>query len=318
MLVKWQGMDTDNKLILLTGFHDKDAAPEPLPVDPPTEAEPIYKPGFISRFWFFNKGTNQEGYSIEGVKPSLKQTAKNINIVNDAAFKALSDDFPGDHFTGEWKGKIQIKKAGKYVFITKSDDGSRLWINDKQIVDNWGLHGAREKKGRIFLKTGHHDFRATHFENAGGASMIVTYIGPDTEEKPVLVEGFHGEEDDKAPPKPDPKACDGDDEGIYQAGFIASYWFFEKGTNWDGYKTDQVEPNLVKVTESINFENDASFKTESTAFPNDHFSCQWEGVIQIKKAGKYTFTTKSDDGSRLWVNDKRIVNNWGLHGARTK
>lgn len=51
-------MDTDNKLRLLNGFHDKEAAAEPLPVDPPTEAEPTYTPGFIARFWFFNKGTN--------------------------------------------------------------------------------------------------------------------------------------------------------------------------------------------------------------------------------------------------------------------
>jgi hypothetical protein len=80
-----------------------------------------------------------------------------------------SDDFPSDHFTGEWRGKIKITKAGKYIFITKSDDGSRLWINDKQIIDNWGLHGPREVKGRIALKAGYHDFKSSHFENGGGA-----------------------------------------------------------------------------------------------------------------------------------------------------
>lgn len=63
------------------------------------------------------------------------------------------------------------------------------------------------------MKTGYHDFRATHFENAGGANMIVSYIGPDTEEKPILLEGFHEEEDNKAPQKPEPKACENDDEG---------------------------------------------------------------------------------------------------------
>jgi hypothetical protein len=274
MIVKWQGMDTDNKMVLLTGFHDGDEqAPPPPPAEAPANPEPQYAPGFIARFWFFNKGTNQDGYKTEGIKASLKQEAKNINFVNDAAFQKLSPDFPADHFTGTWIGKVQIKKPGKYIFITRSDDGSRLWINDKQIVDNWGLHGSREKKGRIHLKAGFHDFRASHFENAGGASMIVTYIGPDTEDKPILLEGFHDEVDDQPPMKEAPEACEGDEEGIYSPGFIASYWFFERGTNFDGYKTENVEPNLVKVTESINFENDASFKQESPAFPNDHFSC---------------------------------------------
>jgi len=38
---------------------------------------------------------------------------------------------------------VNIKKAGTYIFYTKSDDGSKLWINKKEVVDNMGLHGAR-------------------------------------------------------------------------------------------------------------------------------------------------------------------------------
>jgi len=56
-----------------------------------------------------------------------------------------------------------------------SDDGSRLWINGKMIVDNWGLHGNRKRSGKVELSVGYHDFKATHFENAGGASMIVKW-----------------------------------------------------------------------------------------------------------------------------------------------
>ena len=43
-----------------------------------------------------------------------------------------------------------------------------------------GLHGARERSGTILLKAGYHNFKAIHFENAGGANMIVKYKGPDT------------------------------------------------------------------------------------------------------------------------------------------
>ena len=79
-----------------------------------------------------------------------------------------------------------IENTGKYNFFTKSDDGSRLWINGKKVVENWGLHGRRERRGSVELKHGWHDFKATHFENGGGANMIVMYQGPDTENKKEL------------------------------------------------------------------------------------------------------------------------------------
>jgi len=47
------------------------------------------------------------------------------------------------------------------------------------------------RKGKIDLTKGWHDFKATHFENAGGASMVVKWSGMDTDNKLVLLKGFH-------------------------------------------------------------------------------------------------------------------------------
>jgi hypothetical protein len=90
-------------------------------------------------------------------------SAENINFKNDAEFAKLDKAFPTDKFACEWTGKINIIKEGKYTFSTTSDDGSRLWVNDRMIVDNWGLHGDREMNDVIELKAGWFDFKATHF-----------------------------------------------------------------------------------------------------------------------------------------------------------
>ena len=97
--------------------------------------------------------------------PDIVKALKTINFPNDNSFKAEGKDFPNDHFACEWEGKIMIENTGKYTFFTKSDDGSRLWINGKKIVENWGLHGRRERRGSVELKHGWHDFKAIHFEN---------------------------------------------------------------------------------------------------------------------------------------------------------
>ena len=41
-----------------------------------------------------------------------------------------------------------------------------------------------------------------------------------------------------------------------------------------------------------------------------------EGDIDIPADGSYTFTTGSDDGSRLWIDGQLVVDNDGLHGYR--
>ncbi|BAY47670.1 G-D-S-L family lipolytic protein [Scytonema sp. HK-05] len=45
-----------------------------------------------------------------------------------------------DAFSGRWTGSINFPKAGEYKFMTdttQSDDGVRMWIDDKLILDNW-------------------------------------------------------------------------------------------------------------------------------------------------------------------------------------
>ena len=46
----------------------------------------------------------------------------------------------------------------------------------------------------------------------------------------------------------------------------------------------------------------------------DAFALRFTGMIQIPKAGKYTFFVASDDGSRIYVDDTLLVNNDRLQG----
>jgi hypothetical protein len=45
----------------------------------------------------------------------------------------------------------------------------------------------------------------------------------------------------------------------------------------------------------------------------DDFSVRWEGMLEAPVSGTYTFTTRSDDGVRLWVNGTQIIDNWNDH-----
>lgn len=50
---------------------------------------------------------------------------------------------------------------------------------------------------------------------------------------------------------------------------------------------------------------------------NDRFSMRWKGRIKAPVTGAYTFTTSSDDGVRLWINDSLLINRWNDHPVAT-
>lgn len=49
----------------------------------------------------------------------------------------------------------------------------------------------------------------------------------------------------------------------------------------------------------------------------DNFSVRWEGDWSFSTAGTYRFSTTSDDGSRIYVDNTLVVNHWSDHGATT-
>jgi alpha-L-fucosidase len=83
-----------------------------------------------------------------------------------------------EYFGFRYTGYIKIPKDGVYTFFTKSDDGSQLFIGEKLVVDNDGLHGAYEQQGVMPLRAGFHRIVVTFFEKIGGDMLEVYWKGP--------------------------------------------------------------------------------------------------------------------------------------------
>ncbi|MFN6947274.1 MAG: PA14 domain-containing protein, partial [Cytophagaceae bacterium] len=83
-----------------------------------------------------------------------------------------------DHFAFRFTGYIDVPADGEYTFFTNSDDGSKLYIGTTTVVDNDGLHAAREVSGKIGLKKGKHAITVEYFENTGNHILQVSFAGP--------------------------------------------------------------------------------------------------------------------------------------------
>lgn len=80
-----------------------------------------------------------------------------------------------DKFGFVFEGWIKVEKTSGYEFFTSSDDGSLLFIDGKEVVNNDGNHGAEEKSGRCILEKGYHSFRLQYFDSGGGNELKVSY-----------------------------------------------------------------------------------------------------------------------------------------------
>ncbi len=135
--------------------------------------EKYFTKGRIKAKYF--EGKYKSANEIGGCKEITTTFMPNVSI--DSARRE-------DHFAYEFTGLIYIDKKGVYDFQTKSDDGSMLFIYNKElqiVVDNDGSHAAITANGRIALEKGWHRFFLYYFEDYEGQHLSWSWKRPNSE-----------------------------------------------------------------------------------------------------------------------------------------
>ncbi len=79
-----------------------------------------------------------------------------------AGFPGLRDRF--EWFGIEYTGTFKPKKAGNYLFKLISDDGSKLFIDDKLVINDDGIHSDWPVKDSVFLSDSIHSIKIDYFQ----------------------------------------------------------------------------------------------------------------------------------------------------------
>ena len=83
-----------------------------------------------------------------------------------------------DAFGLMFSGTVHVPKDGRYSFFTNSDDGSRLYIDGEEVINNDGAHGMREVRGNVRLGAGPHSIVVTYYDQGGAHGLKVSWRGP--------------------------------------------------------------------------------------------------------------------------------------------
>ncbi|MCB9260591.1 MAG: family 78 glycoside hydrolase catalytic domain [Ignavibacteriales bacterium] len=124
-------------------------------------------------------------YKLPDFSKLVPQKSGKVFDINLDQFKVLDDKF-GIIFNG----KIEIKHEGLYTFYLSSNDGSKLWIDNKLVVNADDLHGFSGDSGQINLTAGKHIIQVYYFQAGGGKGLELQYKGPNTEKQVVPANVF--------------------------------------------------------------------------------------------------------------------------------
>ncbi|MHC4432874.1 MAG: PA14 domain-containing protein [Planctomycetota bacterium] len=86
-----------------------------------------------------------------------------------------------DNFSVRWTGEVEAAFSETYTFYTNSDDGVRLWVDGRRLVNNWTDHSNTEDSGTIDLLAGRtYSLVMELYEAEGGALGQLRWESPST------------------------------------------------------------------------------------------------------------------------------------------
>jgi len=98
-------------------------------------------------------------------------TRTDQSIAFDWASDAPPELAQADEFSVRWVARLHIAERGTYTFYLTSDDGSRLFVDGKLIVDNWEDHAERTRDAALELEPGAHKLRVEYYDHVAVAMV---------------------------------------------------------------------------------------------------------------------------------------------------
>jgi outer membrane protein OmpA-like peptidoglycan-associated protein len=130
------------------------------------------------------------GYSPEIEKQNVEGIVYSSKL--DVPIRNFTEGFPGvtdrfEYFGIVYNGVFEITEPGQYTWRLSSDDGSILWIDGNEIINNDGVHGELSGESNATLEKGLHKIKIWYFQGPATEIALQFYVKrPDSENEEIF------------------------------------------------------------------------------------------------------------------------------------
>jgi uncharacterized protein YgiM (DUF1202 family) len=209
-------------------------------------------------------------------------TRQDDTIAFDWVYGSPALNVNADNFSARWASDPYFP-AGTYRFYTLADDSVCLWVGFQRLLDTFNYPRVGEiLSADVTLSEGVHHIQVDYRENGGNAYLFVTWANlatnPTGPNFPVPVQ---------VPPA---------------VNISNNYWTAQYYSNADLVGT----PSLVQA-EPWTLVRHWGTGSPWSNIPADNFSARWTGIRTLS-AGTYRISAYADDGVRVFVDGRPVIN----------
>lgn len=219
---------------------------------------------------------------LEGVVLAASPSRGLLTFQDDSGAALLETDLHGREI-----------QAGQKIVLEGNCmvGGTRLILGNPALVDNGGLHAMMEKAGAVFLNAGKHSIHVCWFNHLGPSGLEVYYQGPGLPRQKIPDSALFR-------PAVDPASnavrwTNGVDYQCYEGELAAPK--SDEGGWLRAPNSNLLAP--VQHGSTANFDPAVASRPENVGL-------EFSGFVNVTRDGIYTFSTISDDGSLLFIDEQ--------------
>lgn len=196
-------------------------------------------------------------------------------------------DVPAQSFSARWSGQVAAQFTESYTFHVEAGGGAKLWLDGQLILNQWNDRPGEFYSTVVPLTAGQkYDLRLEHFSTSKEAKMRLLWSSASQRKVPIPADVL-------TPSRPAESGA-----RKPQHGLLGTYFS----------RADCSGEVLKRLDAQVNF--DWADKPAAPGVPTEDFSVRWTGQVQAQHAENHTFHVEADDGVRVWLGDRQIIDEW--------
>ncbi len=222
---------------------------------------------------------------------------------------APAETLPADHFSARWTRRLHFRE-GVYLFTAAADDGVRVWVDGRLVLDEWHDGPLTPYSVELALSEGDHTLQVEYYESLGAAAIQFSWeryeeptATPSPSATPTLT--------------PSPTATPSPSATVPPSATPTPAWTPTPQPTlpetWQAEYYDNPAlrgaPVLTRQDAGVNF--NWGMGSPGPEVPADGFSARWTREIWTS-TGSYRFALQADDGVRFWIDGILLVDEWHL------